>query len=802
MANYSTLISDITAKIYENAGNDITGQDLQDVLLKMVQEMAQAGMVCLGVADSNTNPPGSSDSNIFYIAGQGTYSNFGGLTVNTGEIALFVWDGLAWVKQSVTVPATAIINDLTTGGASNALSAEMGKTLNAQDQDTRFVIVGGKGYVKTETAVDLSAATEYDPGWIQNVGGHAFYNPTAGRKFKVFAVPAGSDNIRIVMAAGKTTKLAYMTSSTVVVNQNLPTCAGEDAVVDVLSGENVFYIPSDCTYIALGTYASGDLTPLEISTRSYTLIKKGKGILGEIESLETTLTNPEGIDLSDGTEYAGWIVTQSSKVYYNLTTYPSRKFVIAEMPDGKERLDIVMPSGKTTKLAFLKSATATANAYLDACLGETGVRNVNSGLNTYDIPTDCTYIAVGTYASGSVEPESITAYTQIDNLIADLQEAVVADLPKLQSNLLNSYGETISKFTTEKLAHISNVDFANGYFYIPYVADESQAIESYSINTNFIRLAVVPLCDPTKTQWYDVAKDGDVIGGVTIESSVTSPHDPTVKVLNGYAYILFRATISGQAVEVCRRFEISTMSLENSLTVMTLDGVTFDPSAVVAGYNLKAGASVASIDPYSMDFNSRVVLASDGYYYGGVGGVANGFYGIIIKSSDLLNWTTVAAKDWLQNTAAGEVNLAEMSAGVFLVAFRDQTNNTLLAVWDSVNNNWPYPYYPVPNSVRARPYPFEWKGETYVAMNMTGTDRTLPVYGTAIRQNLGIYKVNAYNDLTEVAFLHRDCSIQYPALMVANEDKLWMSFSTDTRHISAAQGRSNLEFKEITYILK
>ena len=87
-------------------------------------------------------------------------------------------------------------------------------------------------------------------------------------------------------------------------------------------------------------------------------------------------------------------------------------------------------------------------------------------------------------------------------------------------------------------------------------------------------------------------------------------------------------------------------------------------------------------------------------------------------------------------------------------------------------------------------------------MNMDGTKRTLPVYGEAIRQNLGIYKVNAYNDLAEVAWLHRDCSIQYPALIVANEDKLWMSFSTDTRHLDNLQGRSNLEFKELTYILK
>lgn len=792
MANYSTLISQITTAINTNGVQAITGASLQTVLLRMVSELGQAGYIFGGVVNPSDSPA-SSDSNIFYVAGQaGTYTNFNGAVVNSGDLAIFTYAGGVWGASIVSSTAIPVINDLKTGG-SDALSAEMGKTLNE-------LIIGGKSYLKVATAVDLSAATEYSPGWIQNYNSHAYYNPTSGRKFKVFAVPSGADTIRIVMPSGKTTKLAYMTSSSVAPNTNLPTCAGENLVIDVLSGENVFYIPTDCTYIALGTYASGDLTPTEIETLKYTMEKRGEGILAKIESLETTLTNPEDISLAAGTEYTGWIVTQSSKVYFNQTTYPTRKFCIVAMPAGKERLDIVMPSGKTTKLAFLKSATATANSYLDACLGETGVRSVNSGGNSYDIPTDCTYIAVGTYANGSVTPESITAYTQIDNLIADLQEAVVADLPKVQSSILNSYGETISKFTTEKLAHISNVAFADGYFYVPYVADENQAVESYSYYTNFIRLAVVPLCDPTKTQWFDVAKAGDVIGGVTIGNTITSPHDPTVAVLNGYAYIIFRASIGGQAVEVCRRFSTSTMTLENSLTTLTLDGGDFNPTACVTAFNTLASASVSSIDPYSMDFNSRIVLASDGYYYGGVGGVGTGFHGIIIRSSDLLNWTSVAAKNINGTTTSGEVNLAEMSAGKFLVAFRDQTNNTLLATWESSTNTWSN-IYTVPNAVRARPCPFEFGGETYVAMNMTGTDKTITGYGTAIRQNLAIYKVADYNDITEVTLLHRDCSAQYPALIVANEGKLWMTFSTDTRHLAATQGRSNLELKEMTYVL-
>ena len=151
MANYSTLITDITAKIYENAGNDITGQDLQDVLLEMVQEMGQSGMVCLGIADGNTNPPGSSDSNIFYIAGEGTYSNFGGLTVNAGEIALFIWDGATWTKQSVTTTdpnkadkvAGATAGDLAGLNASGNLTDSGIPSNNVAQQD---------GYYSTLTA--------------------------------------------------------------------------------------------------------------------------------------------------------------------------------------------------------------------------------------------------------------------------------------------------------------------------------------------------------------------------------------------------------------------------------------------------------------------------------------------------------------------------------------------------------------------------------------------------------------------------------------------------------------------------
>lgn len=129
MANYSTLISQITTAISTNGQNLITGASLQAVLLQMVSELGQAGYIFGGVVNPGDSPA-SSDSNLFYVAATaGTYTNFNDATVNGGELAIFTYSGGSWGKNSVTSAATPVVNDLTTGGATSALSAEMGKQI-------------------------------------------------------------------------------------------------------------------------------------------------------------------------------------------------------------------------------------------------------------------------------------------------------------------------------------------------------------------------------------------------------------------------------------------------------------------------------------------------------------------------------------------------------------------------------------------------------------------------------------------------------------------------------------------------
>ena len=99
MADYSTLKAAITAVIRTNYNEEITGQILQDVLIGVVDALG-SGYLLMGVATPATSP-GTPDGNVAYLAAtNGTYTNFGGLTVRD-EIALLVWDG-SWHKQFLT----------------------------------------------------------------------------------------------------------------------------------------------------------------------------------------------------------------------------------------------------------------------------------------------------------------------------------------------------------------------------------------------------------------------------------------------------------------------------------------------------------------------------------------------------------------------------------------------------------------------------------------------------------------------------------------------------------------------------
>jgi len=92
MANYANLISAIQNVVKTNGNNEITGALLQQSLLAMINSLG-ADYQFAGIATAQT-VPGTPDHNVAYIAGPGTYPNFGATTIFDQCIGVFTYDGV------------------------------------------------------------------------------------------------------------------------------------------------------------------------------------------------------------------------------------------------------------------------------------------------------------------------------------------------------------------------------------------------------------------------------------------------------------------------------------------------------------------------------------------------------------------------------------------------------------------------------------------------------------------------------------------------------------------------------------
>lgn len=146
MANYSELLNDINAAIYENNDQEIDALEVRAILREMVTSLG-SGFLFKGIATPSS--PGTSqapDQNVFYLATTaGTYTYLGGLQVSAGEVAFLCYDG-SWTKKSSDIlSAGAIVDNLTTNDATKPLSAKQGKVLkDGQDATSAEVTALGQ----------------------------------------------------------------------------------------------------------------------------------------------------------------------------------------------------------------------------------------------------------------------------------------------------------------------------------------------------------------------------------------------------------------------------------------------------------------------------------------------------------------------------------------------------------------------------------------------------------------------------------------------------------------------------------
>lgn len=169
MANYASLKAAVQEVIKTNGNNEITGALLQQSLLAMINSLG-VGYQYAGIATPQTNP-GTPDQNVFYIASEsGVYSNFGGLTVYDGELAILKYNG-TWTKEVTGYSNFAQILDLyqKCGGVldiTNTLSFEQGgiSTANGTNQTSNLQI--RSGFIVAESlSLSVLNGSVYIYGW-------------------------------------------------------------------------------------------------------------------------------------------------------------------------------------------------------------------------------------------------------------------------------------------------------------------------------------------------------------------------------------------------------------------------------------------------------------------------------------------------------------------------------------------------------------------------------------------------------------------------------------------------------------
>lgn len=371
MSNYSSLKATINANVKTNGNQEITGAILNSVLIQMVNSLG-AGYQYMGVATPST-APGTPDYKVFYIAATaGTYTNFGSLVLENGEVALLVYNG-TWSKQTARIPSTYV-----TGVVHGIYDQYVGSPTS--DQLTICSSIRNiRLYGFDPTALYAPFAI-----WRSNGGSFHFriakYDGSAWNVIFYYSVPVStfnpSDNNIVSIDA-------TYNGLRVVATLNLPPASMDGRLAFTLSGNPCFVFSKNCF---------ADNYDDDIATLS----SRVDGLDATIAKVDSYLTELTGNELRVMTD--GFILTQDDFTY-NGFIYKNTGLFYTHAQYKATGYIAVRP-GSTYVLK--------ANCDTNACVGfydenKTYINNFaqGQGVWTLTLPDNAYYIRISSNIDGS-----------------------------------------------------------------------------------------------------------------------------------------------------------------------------------------------------------------------------------------------------------------------------------------------------------------------------------------------------------------------------------------------------------------
>ena len=186
MANYANIKDTIKQNIKPNGNQQITGQVLQNVLNAIVDNLT-AGYLLVGIATEDGNP-GTPDQNLCWLATQGTYTNYGNITVESGKLAVIKYNG-TWTSDTVDVQGAVTAGDGIAISGKGAVSVKTGTGVKIDEEGNVAADLVAGDYISIE-GNKISCTLDANPFYFVDALPDS---PVPGTENKVYAV-SSSDN--------------------------------------------------------------------------------------------------------------------------------------------------------------------------------------------------------------------------------------------------------------------------------------------------------------------------------------------------------------------------------------------------------------------------------------------------------------------------------------------------------------------------------------------------------------------------------------------------------------------------------
>lgn len=216
MAAYDNLRAVIAANVYQNNNNEVTADMVKAAMNAMVASLG-AEFQFGGVAKltPTQTDPGTPDYKVAYIASEpGTYSNFGGLVVENGEVAIIKGSGTTWSKEILmsVASASALAGKVDILPGENLLDVNSPNCIPSKFIDSSGAVASGNVNYKVSDFIPITPNENYylsnaDGGYIGLSGYVAFYDSEknlVGTPVNTQAIttPSGASFLRCTINAG------------------------------------------------------------------------------------------------------------------------------------------------------------------------------------------------------------------------------------------------------------------------------------------------------------------------------------------------------------------------------------------------------------------------------------------------------------------------------------------------------------------------------------------------------------------------------------------------------------------------